>query len=83
MDIFGLGSLLYAIMTAHLPHESLVQSMANNDTVVDQAFSKRQFPQVEHIKNGQNILGCWEEKFAVAADVVQSHKQERELLEQQ
>jgi serine/threonine protein kinase len=71
MEIFGLGSLLYVIMTGQLPHYSSVQRGGAEDynTVVTRLFSQRRFPDVKHIKNGRTILGCWEGKLITASGV--------------
>lgn len=79
MDIFGLGSLMYMIMTGHFPHGSLVQNRADYDVVVNQLFSERHFPDVEHINNSQSIRGCWEGRFTTAIDVLYSLEREQSL----
>ena len=59
-DIFGLGSLIYFIMTNNYPYEE-----APSDEVED-LYKCRQFPEVTHLTCGGIIEQCWHRQVAAA-----------------
>lgn len=76
MDIFGLGSLMYTIMTGCFPHGSPglttkpwaeISAYYNK---VDQLLRDGIFPDVEGLKCGEAIRGCWTKDLSSAQDVV-------------
>ncbi|KAF3356693.1 hypothetical protein VdG1_03630 [Verticillium dahliae VDG1] len=63
-DIFGLGSVIYYIMTDEEPYQGL-----DNDEV-DRRFWRQEFPRVDHLDGGSIIKGYWNDLFVTAEDVV-------------
>ncbi|KAL2836936.1 kinase-like protein [Aspergillus pseudoustus] len=55
-DIFGLGSLLYFIMTGMVPYEEVP-----SDEVVAR-YTRLEFPDVSHLSCGDIIQQCWNSK---------------------
>jgi serine/threonine protein kinase len=75
MDIFALGSVMYVIMTGYYPHGSskpLVtwEERETYEDMVNEKFSRSQFPDVENISIGGIIQGCWTGRLASATEVL-------------
>lgn len=75
-DIFGLGSLMYTIMTGCFPHGPRDLTTSSWEEIsayydkVDQLFKDGIFPDVENLKCGDVIRGCWTKDLSSAKDVV-------------
>ncbi|KAJ5726494.1 uncharacterized protein N7483_007851 [Penicillium malachiteum] len=68
VDIFSLGSIFYTIMTGHWPYKSPgpFTSMAEKydyEEMVDDLFSRQQYPPVDDLLCGSLIQGCWTERY--------------------
>ncbi|WEW56921.1 hypothetical protein PRK78_002379 [Emydomyces testavorans] len=56
-DIFGLGSLIYFIMTNNYPYEELPSDE------VEKLYKHRDFPEVAHLACGAIIKQCWNQQL--------------------
>ncbi|KAF4631548.1 hypothetical protein G7Y89_g6586 [Cudoniella acicularis] len=65
-DLFGLGSLIYFIMTGHYPFHELASDE------VELNYKTHKFPEVKGIKCGDVITRCWNLQAGSAQDVLQS-----------
>ncbi len=63
-DLFALGSLMYYIMMGHQPYNDL------SDDEVTARFTRGEFPDVDGLKFGRAISGCWTGKYGTAREVV-------------
>jgi serine/threonine protein kinase len=63
-DIFGLGSLIYFIMTEKYPHEEIP-----SDEVVER-YERHEFPELSNVYGGSLIKDCWEMQVQKARDIV-------------
>ncbi|KGQ05409.1 putative serine/threonine-protein kinase [Beauveria bassiana D1-5] len=76
VDIFSLGSVLYAIVTGHWPFRastgsfSSVEEIEEYEASVDAYFTDGRFPSVEGLLGGDIILGCWDGTFSKASEIV-------------
>lgn len=59
-DMFGLGSLIYFIMTGNYPYEELPSGE------VDKLYKHRQFPEVTSLMCGDIIEQCWHRQVDAA-----------------
>lgn len=64
--IFGLGSLIYFIITGQYPFEELASDE------VELNYNARRFPDVESVKCGDVIKRCWNLEAGSAQDVYQA-----------
>ncbi|WEW59986.1 hypothetical protein PRK78_005468 [Emydomyces testavorans] len=62
-DLFGLGSLLYFIMTGHYPFEE------KSEDDVERLYKAHQFPDTTQVFCGPIIQGCWEQQVQTAQAV--------------
>jgi len=65
-DLFALGSVMYYIMMGFEPYNNL------SDDEVTARFTRGEFPDVDGLKFGRTISGCWTGKFGTAREVVAS-----------
>lgn len=65
-DIFGLGSVLYFIMSGEEPYDHL------NEDEVKSRFEKSDFPASDRLHHGEVIRNCWHGDFAAANGVLLS-----------
>jgi serine/threonine protein kinase len=77
LDLFGMGSLFYTILTGRWPYKSTPGRFAKLDDrldweerVVYPNFKMGKFPPVEHLPAGDVIARCWRRKFGTARDVL-------------
>jgi serine/threonine protein kinase len=59
-DIFGLGSLIYFLMTNNYPYEEVPSDE------VEKLYGSRQFPEVTHLMCGDIIERCWHQQVDAA-----------------
>ncbi|KAJ5100781.1 hypothetical protein N7456_006833 [Penicillium angulare] len=76
VDIFSLGSIFYTVMTGHWPYKSPgpFKSMAEKydyEEMVDDLFSRQQYPPVDYIVCGSLIQGCWTERYNDVGALIQ------------
>jgi hypothetical protein len=74
-DIFGLGSIFYAIRTGHWPHKSpswfkTTEEMIKYDRKVDVLFKQGKFPDVGGLIGGKVVIGCWMKKHSTAEEIL-------------
>lgn len=73
-DIFSLGSIFYTILTGHWPHlnGSTPVGMAKFEfqEKANKLFKEGKFPNLSGISGGEVIDGCWNHKYATAAEVL-------------
>lgn len=80
-DIFGLGSVLYTIITGRWPFRTTtgqftsIEEMEEYEADVDRRFADGIFPVVEGLLGGEIILGCWTNRFSHAAEIMASVSQ--------
>lgn len=65
-DLFALGSTIYYIVTSHVPYEELP------DDEVTLRYERKEFPNVDGLKCGSAIEGCWTGDFKSAEDVLRA-----------
>ncbi|KAI1499061.1 kinase-like domain-containing protein [Biscogniauxia marginata] len=65
-DLFALGSVMYYIMTGREPYKDL------SDDEVTAKYERKEFPDVEALKCGNAIRGCWTGDLKSAEDVLQA-----------
>ncbi|KAF2240428.1 kinase-like protein [Trematosphaeria pertusa] len=65
-DLFAFGSVIYYIMTGREPYVDL------SDDEVMAKFEQKEFPNVEVLKCGSAIKGCWTGDFGSAEDVLKA-----------
>ncbi|KAI1126238.1 kinase-like protein [Nemania abortiva] len=65
-DIFGLGSVLYFIITGNEPYDDL------DDVEVERRFQAHEFPETGSLWYGSVIDDCWNGKLTTARAVVQA-----------
>ncbi|KAG6009942.1 hypothetical protein E4U21_000713 [Claviceps maximensis] len=76
IDIFSLGSVLYAIMTGHWPFRTTTgifesgQEKDEYEAEVDRRFCLGDFPKVDGLFGGDIILGCWKYRFSHATEIL-------------
>jgi serine/threonine protein kinase len=78
MEVFGLGSIMYSIMTGHRPHGPSVFGSSDSIMAYGSKFEDllRQgiFPETKDIVAGEIILDCWQKKISSAGDVLERLK---------
>lgn len=62
-DLFALGSAIYYFMSEREPYDDLAEEE------VAARYSRGEFPDVEELTCGQNILPCWKGDFGDAEEV--------------
>lgn len=77
LDLFGMGSLFYTVLTGKWPYKSTPGKFQNLDDrleweerIVYPNFMAGQFPTVEHLPAGEVIWKCWKTELATAKDVL-------------
>ncbi|OAR02107.1 hypothetical protein LLEC1_05479 [Akanthomyces lecanii] len=76
VDIFSLGSVLYAIVTGHWPFRkstlpfASVEEMEEYEASVDANFADGKFPNVAGLLGGDVMLGCWDGTFSKASEIM-------------
>lgn len=77
LDIFGMGSIFYTILTGRWPYKTTPGRFARIDDrleweeqVVYPNFKAEKFPDVEHLPVGNVIFKCWMRQFATARDAL-------------
>ncbi|KAG5820279.1 hypothetical protein H9Q74_001345 [Fusarium xylarioides] len=77
LDIFGMGSVFYTILTGRWPYKTSPGKFAKVDDRLDWEertvypnFRAGKFPDVEHLPGGDVILKCWMRKYATARDAL-------------
>jgi len=76
VDIFSLGSVLYAIVKGHWPFRTdtgpftSMEEMEEYEASVDACFASGKFPSVEGLFGGDIILGCWDGTFSKASEIM-------------
>lgn len=76
VDIFSLGSVLYAIVKGHWPFRTGTGTFASTEEMeeyevsVDACFASGEFPSVEGLFGGDIILGCWDGTFSQASEIM-------------
>lgn len=63
-DLFGLGSLIYFIMTDKYPYEVIPSDE------VGKRFERHEFPKLSHLSCGPIIKRCWERQMHTAENVL-------------
>lgn len=77
LDLFGMGSIFYFILTGTRPYETSLGNFASCDErfnweeqIVYPKFKAEKFPDVEHLPAGNVIFKCWMRQFATARDAL-------------
>ncbi|RDL33191.1 Protein kinase-like [Venustampulla echinocandica] len=76
LDIFGLGSLFYTILTGYWPYRSCpgppetIDEKMDYEKEVAQAFHQGKYPDVTQVVGGSVILGCWMKQYLSAEEVL-------------
>jgi hypothetical protein len=86
LDIFGLGSLFYTILTGRWPYRSspgpseAVDEKTDYEMEVHKHFSQGEFPDVTRLVGGGVIMGCWTKKYATAEEVLHALDTEMPII---
>ncbi|RDL36264.1 Protein kinase-like [Venustampulla echinocandica] len=76
LDIFGLGSLFYTILTGCWPYRScpgapeIAEEKIAYEKEVSEALSQGEYPDVTRVVGGRVILGCWMGQYLTAEEVL-------------
>ncbi|OAA55615.1 Protein kinase-like domain protein [Niveomyces insectorum RCEF 264] len=78
LDLFGLGSVCYVILTGHWPHSTApggrpareAQARQEYEQRVDELFRQDIYPDVSTLPGGDVVLRCWLRKYTTAEDVL-------------
>lgn len=76
IDLFSLGSTLYAIMTSHWPFATVTGQDSFDSyteeywTQVDDRIDRGDFPDVDGLFGGEVMMGCWKHEFSTAEEVL-------------
>jgi len=77
LDIFGMGSVLYTILTGTWPYKTSPGGFAKVEDRLDWEertvypnFRAGKFPDVKHQPGGDVILKCWMRQYATARDAL-------------
>ncbi|KAH8799642.1 kinase-like domain-containing protein [Xylogone sp. PMI_703] len=83
LDIFGLGSLFYTVLTGYWPYRSTsgppetIDEKITYEKEVAEAFNEGKYPDVARIVGGSVIWACWTKQYSTAEEVL--HALEREM----
>ncbi|KGQ04418.1 Ribosomal protein S6 kinase alpha-6 [Beauveria bassiana D1-5] len=78
LDIFGLGSLFYTIMTGHWPYRSTpgapetIEEKLAYERELANAFNDENYPDVTRLVGGSVILACWKRQYSTADEVLRA-----------
>ncbi|KAH7309071.1 kinase-like domain-containing protein [Stachybotrys elegans] len=82
LDLFGLGSTMYTILTGFWPHKDTPgrfatdeERLAWEEQVAYPNFEDERYPEVGHLLLGDVILKCWTREFDTAQEVVVALKE--------
>ncbi|KAK2005343.1 kinase-like protein [Colletotrichum eremochloae] len=77
LDLFGMGSLFYTILTGKWPYKSTPGTFEKVDDrikweeqVLYPKFKEEKFPDVQQLPGGAVIMKCWMRQFATARDML-------------
>jgi serine/threonine protein kinase len=82
LDIFGLGSLFYTILTGHWPYRSSSGSPQTIDErviyekEVSEALNQEKYPDLTRVVGGSVILACWKREYSTAEEVLYALQRE-------
>ena len=76
LDIFGLGSLFYTVITGLWPYrsspgspETIDEKLAYEDRLAE-LFSQEKFPDVGGLAGASVMTGCWTRRYATAEEIL-------------
>jgi len=87
LDIFGLGSLFYTILTGHWPYRSTpgppetIDEKITYEKELAEAFNEGRYPDVTRIVGGSVILACWTKQYSTAEEVLRALEREVQIPE--
>lgn len=87
LDIFGLGSLFYTILTGCWPYRSIpgppetIEEKLRYEKEVAEAFNEGKHPDLTGIAGETVILACWMRQYGTAAEVLRALEREMPLPE--
>ncbi|KAL9101971.1 MAG: hypothetical protein Q9163_002829 [Psora crenata] len=83
-DIFSLGSIFYTILTGFWPYRSTPPPITEEKLTymeeVNKLFAESKFPNVSKLAGGNVIMGCWENQYETAEDVLRAIQAEMTVL---
>lgn len=84
MDVFSIGSVLYAILTGHWPFRDRgsfqsPEEMNDYGNEVENLFLQGIFPDVSGLFAGNVIIKCWKNEYANAENVLQHLQAEMDI----
>lgn len=74
-DIFGLGSVIYSILTGHWPFcapGQLVRTDRNYEEEANERFRQGIYPEVTNLEAANVIRGCWDGHYHSARDIAEA-----------
>ena len=78
LDIFGLGSLFYTVVTGCWPYRptagppKTIDEKIAYEKEIAEAFNNGIYPDVTNVVGGTVILACWTGQYAAAEEVLQA-----------
>ncbi|RDA85796.1 hypothetical protein CP532_6294 [Ophiocordyceps camponoti-leonardi (nom. inval.)] len=82
LDIFGLGSLFYTVITGRWPYRSdpgaprtIDEKLAYEKDIAD-AFNREEYPDLKDVVGGTVILACWKRRYGTAEEVLRALERE-------
>jgi len=82
LDIFGLGSLFYTILTGYWPYRSTsgppetIDEKIAYEKELAEAFNEGKYPDMTRIIGGSVILACWTKQYLTAEEVLRALERE-------
>jgi len=87
LDIFGLGSLFYTILTGRWPYRSssrppkTIDEKIAYEKEVAEAFNQEKYPDLTRVIGGSVILACWMKQYSTAEEVLHALRREMPIFE--
>lgn len=87
LDIFGLGSLFYTVLTGCWPYKSTpgqpetIDEELHYEKAIAEAYDTHKYPNLSGIVGERVILGCWTKRYKTAEEVLCALEKETPIPE--